>query len=232
MSDYKILNNYFIYEELESDSLGNNFRAGEIEDRKAKNHTLLTKIYPFFSGDANTWKRIDILMEGIKKANIPNIYSPEKIITEDDMALLAYPFIKGRTLEVILSDSAKKDIPINFDLTFSIAIAIADLIDIGSTIVVSGKKSFHGFLTPDNIIIDYDGKIILKNYGIYPYLGITEEVFNEVVKKYGAWIAPEFLNKSKLLPQTDIFYLGYIIYRILTGEYFSCSAIKFLKRPI
>jgi serine/threonine-protein kinase len=111
----------------------------------------------------------------------------------------------------------------NFDLAFSMAFAIADLIDIGSSIVVSGEKSFHGCLTPDNIFIDYDGKILLKNYGIYPYLSKDEEILTELEKKYGAWIAPELLRKERAVPQSDIYHLGYIIYRILTGKYFSCT---------
>ncbi len=226
MSEYEITNNYLIFKELNSDSIGINYRAGEIENKKASKHVLLTEVYPFIAGNADIWKRVNILMEGIKKSNIPNLYSPEKIIKEEesDKTLLVYPLMKARNFEEILEDSHKKDVPINFDLTFSVAIAIADLIDTGSSIVVSGKKSFHGFLTPDNILIDYDGKIFLKNYGIYPYLGKSEEIFSEMINKYGAWVAPEFLRKEKLLPQSDIYHLGYIVYRILTGEYFSYSA--------
>ena len=226
MSEYEITNNYLIFKELNSDSIGINYRAGEIENKKASKHVLLTEVYPFIAGNADTWKRVNILLEGIKKSNIPNLYSPEKIVKDEDSGktLLVYPHMKARNFEEILEDSQKKDIPINFDLTFSVAIAIADLIDTGSSIVVSGKKSFHGFLTPDNILIDYDGKIFLKNYGIYPYLGKSEEIFSEMINKYGAWVAPEFLRKEKLLPQSDIYHLGYILYRILTGEYFSYSA--------
>lgn len=225
MSEYKVVNNYLVFEELNSDSIGVNFRAGEILNRKASKHQLLTEVYPFIAGNPDIWKRVNILLDGIRKSNIPNLYSPEKIIKEEGSpkALLIYPLLKGRTFEKVLEDSMAKDLPINFDLAFSIAIAIADLIDTGSSIVVSGQKSFHGFLTPDNILIDYDGKIYLKNYGIFPYLNKTDELFNGMVSKYGAWVAPEFLRKEKLLPQSDIYHLGYIIYRILTGEYFSYS---------
>lgn len=225
MSEYKVVNNYLVFEEQNSDSIGVNFRAGEIENRKASKHRLLTEVYPFLAGNPDIWKRVNILLDGIRKSNIPNLYSPEKIIKEEGSAkaMLIYPLVKGRTFEKVLEDSMEKDMPINFDLAFSIAIAIADLIDTGSSIVVSGQKSFHGFLTPDNILIDYDGKIYLKNYGIFPYLNKTEDLFNGMVGKYGAWVAPEFLRKEKLLPQSDIYHLGYIIYRILTGEYFSYS---------
>ncbi|MCK5057884.1 MAG: energy transducer TonB [Candidatus Aminicenantes bacterium] len=222
MSEYKLMDNYVIFKNLGSDSIGTNYRAGEIKDNKPSRHRMLTVVHPFLARNPSVWKRIKILLEGIKKSNIPNLYSPERIEVREDKTTLVYPLLQGQTFEQVLEDASKKNAAINFDLAFSIALAIADLIDTGSSIVVSGKKSFHGFLTPDNIIVDYDGKIFLKNYGIFPYLNQDDEIFSEMVKKYGAWIAPEFLRKEKPIPQSDIYHLGYIIYRILTGNYFSC----------
>jgi serine/threonine protein kinase/type II secretory pathway pseudopilin PulG len=223
--DYQILENYVLFKELGTDAIGVNYRAGEIDtkDRTIRHHCLVTEVYPFLHSTPNAWKKISILLEGVKKSNIPKLYSPDKIIQEGNKKYLVYPFLKSRTLEQMLEDSAQKENPINFDLALSLAFAIADLIDIGSSIVVSGEKSFHGFLTPDNVLIDNDGKIYLKNYGIYPYLSREEEIFTEMVKKYGAWIAPEFLRKEKPVCQSDIYHLGYIIYRILTGKYYSYS---------
>lgn len=225
-NQYPIVNNYFFFKEIGSDAVGVNYRAGKInpDDRKAEKHSMVTDVYPFLFQQPNIWKRVKILLDGVKKSNIPKLYSPEDIIIENEKTMLVYPLLRGRTFEQVMEDAAKKDMPINFDLAFSITFAIADLIDIGSSIVVSGEKSFHGFLTPDNIIIDYDGKILLKNYGIYPYLSREESVFTEIEKKYGAWLAPEFLRKEKLVAQTDIYHLGYILYYILTGKYFSCAA--------
>jgi serine/threonine protein kinase len=221
--EYKIVDNFLIFKELGTDALGVNYRAGEInrETRKTEQHYLVTEVHPFLSSNPTIWKRVNILLEGVKKSNIPKLFSPDKILQLEDKYYLVYPLIKFKTFEQVLDDSTRMDIPINFDLAFSIVFAAADLIDIGSSIVVSGEKSFHGFLTPDNIIIDYDGKILLKNYGIFPYLSREEEVAAEMEKKYGAWIAPEFLSREKLVSQTDIYHLGYITYRILTGKYFS-----------
>ncbi len=222
---YKRFKDYILFKELGSDSLGINYRAGEmsVEVREILRHHLVTEVYPFLHNTPNKWKKISILLEGVRKSNIPKLYSPDKIIQEENKKYLVYPFLKGKTLAQILEDSAHADNPINCDLALSLAFAIADLIDIGSSIVVSGEKSFHGFLSPDNIIIDYDGKIYLKNYGIYPYISREEGIFTEMAKMYGAWIAPEFLRREKPVCQSDIYHLGYIIYRILTGKYYSYS---------
>jgi serine/threonine protein kinase len=221
MNEYKTVDNYLLFKELHSDTLGKNFRVGEISGNKPVDHKLLTDIHPFFFKDKTAWDRIKILLEGIKKSNIPHLYSPEKISKLEDKILLVFPYIKVKTFEQLLEDSEEKNNPINFDLAFSIALSVAELIDVGSSIVVSGKKSYHGFLTPDNILVDYDGNIFLKNYGICPYIDQNSEIFTEIEKKYGAWLTPEFLRKEKIVSQSDIYHLGYILFRMLTGKYFS-----------
>lgn len=224
MNEYKVINNYLLFKQMSLDTSGVNFRGADIQDNKPGEHKLITDVYPFFTEDEATWKRIALLLEGVKKSNITHLYSPDRIVRSRDNTFLIFPYLKGRTLEQVMDDAQKRDVPVNFDLAFSIVMAIADQLDVGSTIVVSGKKSFHGFLTPDNIIVDYDGNIFLKNYGIAPFLEQNEKVYREVEMKYGAWLAPEFLRKEKTSASSDIYHLGYIIYRMLTGKYFSHTA--------
>ena len=223
MDNYEVYQNYILFKQLHNDFSGKNFRGGETENDRPINHKLITDVHPFLFKDKKIWNRISILLEGVSKSNIPHLYSPEKIIKEDDRSLLIFPYVKGKTLEQVLEDSEKGDNPINFDLAFSIVLSIAELIDVGSSIVVSGKKSFHGFLTPDNILVDYDGNILLKNYGICPYIDNDDTVFTELEKKYGSWLTPEFLRREKIVSQSDIYHLGFILFRILTGKYFSYS---------
>ena len=223
MNEYKVINNYLLFKQMSMDTSGVNFRAADIQDNKPGEHKLITDVHPFFTEDEATWKRIALLLEGVKKSNITHLYSPDRIVRSRDNTFLVFPYLKGRTLEQVMEDSQKRDVPVNFDLAFSIVMAIADQLDVGSTIVVSGKKSFHGFLTPDNVIVDFDGNIFLKNYGIAPFLEQNDKVYREVEMKYGAWLAPEFQRREGTSAASDIYHLGYIIFRMLTGNYFSYS---------
>ena len=224
MKEYKVLNDYLYFRDLFSDTMGINYRVAQIQNRKPIAHKVLCEVNPFISSHADMWKRVKILLEGIKKSNIPFLYSPEKIIVNDKQSQLIFEYFKGKNFEQILIDAEKKGMPINFDLAMSMCIAIADIIEVGSSIIVSGERSYHGFLTPDNILIHYDGKIFLKNYGIFPYLERNEQFYSETEKRYGSWLTPEFIRKEKIVSQSDIYHLGYLIYRILTGKYFSYVA--------
>jgi len=223
MEEYRIINNYVIFEEADPDSLGTSFRAGEIQDRKAVKHCLLTNVYPFFLNPPNVWRRVHALIEGIRNQNIPGLLHPEKIIEEADKSLLIYPFINGKSLAKILEDASKTQTSIELELIFAIVFGIADVLDSSSAIIVNKKRTFHGVLTPDNIVIDFDGKISLKNYGIFPYLRNTSQLLTETVKKFNDMLAPELINNENLTPQSDIYHLGNIIYRLLTGKYFQYS---------
>jgi len=224
MKEYKVMNDYLYFRDLFSDTMGVNYRVAPIQNRKPVGHKLLCEVNPSISGHADMWKRVKILLEGIKKSNIPFLYSPEKIIVGEKQNQLVFDYFKGKNFEQILADAEKKGMAINFDLSMSICIAIADIIEVGSSIIVSGERSYHGFLTPDNILIHYDGKIFLKNYGIFPYLEKNDHFYSETEKRYGSWLTPEFIRKEKTVSQSDIYHLGYLIYRVLTGKYFSYAA--------
>ncbi len=226
MSEYRVSNGYVMFSKLYDDTMGENWRAGLLEGRKVTQHKVVCEVNPLIAGSPEMWKRVRILEEGIRKSNIARLYTPEKIIAENDRALLVYDHLKGRNFEQVLQDAEQKGMPINFDLAFSIAIAIADIIELGSSIVVSGEKSFHGFLTPDNVIIDFEGKIYLKNYGVFQYLGKSDELHAQMESRYGAWLTPEFMRRDRTLSQSDIYHLGFILYRMLTGKYYSFSSAE------
>jgi serine/threonine protein kinase len=223
MDKYKIAGNHVMFEELDSDSLGTNYRAGVIKDKKVGKHCLLTEVYPAVVNSPKAWRRVKILIEGIKNQNIPGLYCPEEIVEEDQRAMLVYPFINGKSLEDLLKETAKTHTAMELELILSIVFEIADALDNSSAIIINKKRSFHGVVTPDNIFVDFDGKVYLRNYGIFPYLDDAPELLTETIKKFKDMFAPEVLQNKGLTVQSDIYHLGNIIHRLLTGDYFQHS---------
>jgi hypothetical protein len=215
------VDNYFIFEALSTDSIGKNFRVVELKDGTPHQHKLLTQVNSFLLKSPEEWTRINILCERIRHAGNPNLYIPEKVIQKDEAVYLLFPFHRSKTLAQIFEDVSGKDKAFTIELAFSIAIAIAAMIEMGSSIVVKKVPVFHGFLTPDHIIIDYRGNIFLKYFGFWPLFDENETAITQMRLKYGAWLSPEFIRKEKIVPQSDFYYLGYTIYRMLTGNYFS-----------
>jgi hypothetical protein len=220
MEKYKIAGNHVMFEELDSDSLGTNYRAGVIKDKKVVKHCLLTEVYPAIVNSPKAWRRVKILIEGINNQNIPGLYCPEEIVEEDQRAMLVYPFVNGKSFEDLLEDTARTHTAMELELILSIVFEIADALDNSSAIIINKKRSFHGVVTPDNIFLDFDGKVYLRNYGIFPYLEDAAELLTETIKKFRDMFAPEVLQNKELTVQSDIYHLGNIIHRLLTGDYF------------
>jgi hypothetical protein len=219
----RVHDNYFICEELSSDSIGKNYRALEIQapDEKPLRHRMVAKVYPFLFKTADEWSRANVLCERIKRANIPNFCVPEEIIKTGDSSLFVFPFQEGKTLAQIVEDADRLGKPVPVNIAFSIAVAIASLIEVGASISTKGHNAFHGFLTPDHIIVDYEGNVLLKYFGLWPLFDENEAAISEMIMKYGSWLTPEFIRREKIEPRSDFYYLGYVVYRMLTGNYFS-----------
>jgi len=224
MKDYKTVQDYVLFQDIFMDTMGTNIRAAKMENRKAVAHKLLCLMNPLISTNQERLRRVKILQDGIKKAGIPTLYSPIDSITQDNQVYLVYEYFKGRTLEKLIEDANQKGISFSFDLALSIAIAIADIIESGGSIVISGEKSFHGFLTPDNILFHFDGKIFLKNYGVFQYMDKSGSLMSEFESRYGNWQTPECLRREKIVTQSDVYHLGYIIFRLITGKFFSLAS--------
>lgn len=221
MKKFQIVEDYVIFEELGTDSLGSGYRAAQLEGQKPTAHKLLTEVQPFLLEEPSAWAKTQILLDTIARAGIPKLYAPEKIIDKEDRAFLVYPYIEGKTLGQVFEESARQKKPLPFDLAFSIAISLANLIDLGCTVDFGRETLFHGFLTPDHIIIGYNGKIFVKYFGVWPFIDKSDNIISRTTQKYGAWLAPEFIKGEEIVRQTDIYHLGYLVYRMLTGRYFS-----------
>ena len=111
-----------------------------VVNRRPVGHKVLCEVSPSIFGHAEISKWVKILLEGIKKSDIPFLYSPEKIVVGDDHCQLIFEHFQGKNIEQILKDVEKKGMSINFDLAMSMCIAIADIVELGSSIIVSGEK--------------------------------------------------------------------------------------------
>lgn len=217
------ISDYVVLADLHVDSIGTNHRAVEIEEPTLNpvKHRLLTAVHPFLMLTPEEWNRASILCQRIQDSGIPNLAAPKKIFKDETGAFFAFPFIAGKTLAQIVEDAAIKKKNIPFNLAFSISIAIASLIEMGGTLTQGGQNAAHGFLTPDHIIFDYDGNIYLKYYGLWSLLDKNEKAVSEMIRMYAAWLPPEFIRREPINSRSDLYHLGYIVYRMLTGNYFS-----------
>lgn len=72
----------------------------------------------------------------------------------------------------------------------------------------------HGNLKPDNILLDRSHRPVLTDFNI-PCFGECGDAFRSSTPAY---LAPEQIAQSTVLPQTDIYTLGILLYEMVTGD--------------
>jgi len=216
----KSMSDYFVFGVLNVDSLGRNFRVAEVRDNRSFGHKLLTEIHPYLLKNTADWEKAVSVFKKIETANLPFLYYPEKITKKGDGTQFIFPHLRGKVLDQVLEDARRRSIPIRFGLAFSILLTIASLLEEASAIALDGTGSFHGFLTPDHIMVDFEGNFYFKYYGLWMFLDKDDDANAQMVKKYGSWLTPEFIRGERLVERSDIFHLGYLAFRMLTGNYF------------
>jgi serine/threonine protein kinase len=77
----------------------------------------------------------------------------------------------------------------------------------------------HRDVSPQNIMISYDGQVKLVDFGIAKALGsMREETRTGALKGKFAYMAPEQIAGFSPSPQTDVFAVGVVLHEMLTGR--------------
>ena len=133
--------------------------------------------------------------------------------TEEGTPYLVLEYLEGRDLEAELASEA----PLSVSSAVQTARAIADAIG-----AAHAAGIIHRDLKPENVFLTDEGQLKVLDFGISK---ITSSIATGPLTAPGAvmgtpmYMAPEqFEDASKADPRSDVYALGVILYRALTGE--------------
>src|SRR5690606_15724731 len=76
----------------------------------------------------------------------------------------------------------------------------------------------YGCLKPENVFITLNGPVVM-DFGVVGFLSPQEFEFNSYARRYLPYMAPEVRQDwGNLLPHSDYFSLGAILYEIMVGR--------------
>lgn len=190
----KILNSDFIMKTLEKECAGDSRqRFDNIKER--------------FINEAKMYKRID-------HPNVVKIYDVDAVTDEKreiEIPYLIMAYIEGSRLTDIIKNEAPLDLPRTFELS-------KDLL--GALEVIHKMGIVHRDLKPDNIMVEENGSAILIDFGLAKdLLDNTILTSTSFILGTPLYMAPEqFLDSRNVVPQTDIYAFGVVLFEMLTGE--------------
>ena len=125
--------------------------------------------------------------------------------TDDGLPFLTMTLVEGRELEDVLRDGMEPDD------------AVAALASACEPVAHAHRRGItHGDLKPGNVMLDRHGAAHVIDWGLARRLGDLDEP--ELIGGTAGYLSPEEASGRGVDPSTDVYHLGGILCRILTGH--------------
>lgn len=148
------------------------------------------------------------LLAQVRHPGIPEAYAQDK---HDGRPFLVMQFINGQTLHDFLNE--------HWPLPTAAAVAIAYQVTeaLGAAHMCD---VVHRDLKPHNILLAHGGRVFLIDFGIAKPLWSDATRYTATGASVGTdgYKAPEQLLERDITPATDLYVLGCVLYRLLTGR--------------
>ncbi|MCA9539333.1 MAG: protein kinase [Myxococcales bacterium] len=181
----------------------------------------LKVIHPKFSEDQEF---IDMLVDEAKIAvqlshvNIGQIFDLGKI---EGTYYIAMEFIDGKDLYQLLVKCSELEIQIPFDIIAFICIEMSAGLQYAHTKSDNYGRPLnliHRDISPQNILVSYDGEVKIVDFGIAKASQRSRETESGIIKGKFFYMSPEQAWGDDIDGRTDIFSTGICLYEMITGE--------------
>ncbi|MFN8459268.1 MAG: protein kinase [Anaerolineae bacterium] len=143
------------------------------------------------------------------KLNDPHIVAVYDFGQDKDRPYIVLEWIAGSDLRTIMDEQGSIPYSLAVDYTIQTCSAVGTAHRAGLV---------HGDLKPGNILIANNNQVKVTDFGLARALGQSAMDEGEVVWGTPAYFAPEQAAGERVLPATDVYALGIILYEMLTGR--------------
>lgn len=198
---------------VEDTKLANSLRAAkklqlsDISSPQAKQETI------------DAFKQEATMLANLKHPNLPEIYD---YLEENNDHYLIMEFIPGETLEDRLKKAGQQLLPV--EEVLRIGIELATVLDYLHT---RTPPIIFRDLKPENIMITPDGRLYLIDFGIARHFKPGQKKDTTALGSEG-YAPPEQHGSTQTTAQADIYSLGAIMHRMLTGDNPADSPFNFV----
>lgn len=139
----------------------------------------------------------------------PNIVHVHDFFEENHTAYIVMEFLDGISYKKYIADCGGR-------VETEVAVGVVQAV-LSALKEIHKSKIIHRDISPDNIFICADGRIKLIDFGAARFTTGEEEKTMSIILKPGYAPPEQYRTKSRQGPWTDIYAVGAVMYRSLTG---------------
>lgn len=221
MTDLQQLGRYLLIEKISSGGMATVYRSKLFGVEGFVKDVAIKKILPHWSGNAEFIRMLIDEAKVLLHLNHANIVQVLELNREDDAYYLVMEYVDGvdlRNLSQRLKETGRF-------MPLMLVCAVARQILSGLHYAHEKKDRteqslgiVHRDVSPQNILISYDGEVKITDFGIAKIVGKTSETVTGTLKGKFAYMSPEQAMGQKVDHRTDIFAMGILLFEMATGE--------------
>ena len=149
----------------------------------------------------------------------PNLIRTYEAGEVDGRHYISMELMQGGTLSELQQQCAQSGLPLPQDFVLYIMSEVLE--GLQSLHEAAGRTGrplglIHRDVTPHNIFVSFDGRVILGDFGVAMIGAYGETTPGEVLGKLG-YLAPEMVVMEDVDHRADLFAAGVVLYELLTG---------------
>jgi serine/threonine protein kinase len=153
----------------------------------------------------------------------PNVVEVYESGEDDDQYYIAMEYLHGHDLRKVLSQMAKRRVPMRLANALSIARAVCRGLDYTHerTDTASGELLgiVHRDVSPHNVLVTYGGRVKLVDFGIAKTTIQLARTRTGILKGKVAYMSPEQALGETLDRRSDVFCIGILLWEMTTGNW-------------
>lgn len=150
----------------------------------------------------------------------PNLVKSHDAGEVDGRLYLAMELVEGGSLDALMHALVERRFPMPPDMAlFIVTEMLEGLHALHETSGRTGRPLglVHRDVTPHNIFLSFDGRVMLGDFGVAHIQAYGEAEPEETLGKLG-YLAPEIVHGEEIDRRSDLFSVGLVLYELLTGR--------------
>ena len=212
---------YLLLDRIAAGGMAELFLAKQTGLKGFEKVVAIKRILPMLTQDA------EFVNMFINEAKLAALLSHQNIVqifdlgTTEGFYYIAMEYVMGKDLRTIQQRSQARALPLPVGHALLVASRICNGLDYAHR-----KKDLHGRelhlvhrdVSPQNVLISYEGEIKLVDFGIAKAATQTSETRTGTLKGKLAYMSPEQAAGKPLDQRSDIFSLGIVLHELVTGQ--------------